>query len=712
MSLTIKTEFKRSNGEVDIRRTRLIDGTDRYTQLITYLDSTYGALYGINKSAYVLSYVDPDGDACSVNSDAELLECCRCATEQGKTAKIRVKLVDDMSLSTSSLASSMTSSLMTPLGVSRDVSHSSVASPVNAAPSVSQPGFHQPSAPEVDSDSEYVQVESAPATPAVSVAEIQVDAQPVTKSEPAVPSVTVEDVTEEDRDENALVEAIMASFTSPAEPVATVVEKPNVVPSVFTTVSSSVEVEKKEESKVDSSSSSQAVHAGIVCDGCNVSPVLGDRFKCTICVDFDLCSKCENSGKSFGRHSAQHNMIKVAAPGQPIRPRCPVMSEPTATATGPSDVHAGVRCDGCSVLPIKGIRYKCTSCPNFDLCEDCEAKNAHDPKHVLLKMRHTVTGEDVQNAILNRVSHWWRRGGPHHGGSHGGHPHPHPHHGHHGHRGMWGGRCGRGRDFAGAEDANRPRAAFISDVTLQDGATVAPLSTFQKVWSIQNVGTTAWPEGSKLIFVGGDLTSADQSGVPVEHTNDSVPVSAQPNEIVTVKIDIQAPEQEGRFRSTFRLVTPDGEKFGPRMWIDLNVQAANSAISTAEARPEASQAVASPAVEHKSAEPIPSMPVAEPVQPQDSIRAAIQTIVGALGQQGGSSPINSFLDLIQGHGRVTPRASPAVASPVAEPFRYHSELMSIREMGVDASDDTLMRLLTRYNGSVPRTLSQIFEESN
>ena len=37
--------------------------------------------------------------------------------------------------------------------------------------------------------------------------------------------------------------------------------------------------------------------------------------------------------------------------------------------------HESVRCDGCGVCPIKGMRYKCNTCVNFDFCSECnEAK--------------------------------------------------------------------------------------------------------------------------------------------------------------------------------------------------------------------------------------------------------------------------------------------------------------------------------------------------
>jgi len=34
------------------------------------------------------------------------------------------------------------------------------------------------------------------------------------------------------------------------------------------------------------------VHARIVCDACGASPIVGPRFKCTTCADYDLCGRC------------------------------------------------------------------------------------------------------------------------------------------------------------------------------------------------------------------------------------------------------------------------------------------------------------------------------------------------------------------------------------------------------------------------------------
>ncbi|KAI8876077.1 EF-hand [Backusella circina FSU 941] len=50
-------------------------------------------------------------------------------------------------------------------------------------------------------------------------------------------------------------------------------------------------------------------------------------------------------------------------------------------------IHRGITCNKCSVSPIRGIRYKCANCVDFDLCESCEGTNTHINTHVFLKIR-------------------------------------------------------------------------------------------------------------------------------------------------------------------------------------------------------------------------------------------------------------------------------------------------------------------------------------
>ena len=40
-----------------------------------------------------------------------------------------------------------------------------------------------------------------------------------------------------------------------------------------------------------------------------------------------------------------------------------------------SSIHSNIKCELCFQQPIVGIRYKCSICPNYNLCEACEEKN-------------------------------------------------------------------------------------------------------------------------------------------------------------------------------------------------------------------------------------------------------------------------------------------------------------------------------------------------
>jgi len=51
------------------------------------------------------------------------------------------------------------------------------------------------------------------------------------------------------------------------------------------------------------------------------------------------------------------------------------------------NVHRRVKCDGCGMFPIVGVRYKCTVCPDFDFCENCEEVKGEIHAHPFIKYR-------------------------------------------------------------------------------------------------------------------------------------------------------------------------------------------------------------------------------------------------------------------------------------------------------------------------------------
>ena len=70
------------------------------------------------------------------------------------------------------------------------------------------------------------------------------------------------------------------------------------------------------------------IHDGIKCDGCGQCPLIGARYKCTVCADFDLCQSCE--GRSM--HPAEHALIKSK---HAITASNPVATTPSSTSYVP-----------------------------------------------------------------------------------------------------------------------------------------------------------------------------------------------------------------------------------------------------------------------------------------------------------------------------------------------------------------------------------------
>ena len=50
-------------------------------------------------------------------------------------------------------------------------------------------------------------------------------------------------------------------------------------------------------------------------------------------------------------------------------------------------IHRGISCNGCNANPIKGVRYRCVNCMDYDLCEACEALQIHPKTHLFYKVR-------------------------------------------------------------------------------------------------------------------------------------------------------------------------------------------------------------------------------------------------------------------------------------------------------------------------------------
>jgi next-to-BRCA1 protein 1 len=122
-------------------------------------------------------------------------------------------------------------------------------------------------------------------------------------------------------------------------------------------------------------------------------------------------------------------------------------------------------------------------------------------------------------------------------------------------------------------------ATFVSDV-IEDGTVMAPNAVFEQTWFLRNDGSTAWPSGCSVKFVGGDNMCAVDPQHPAsvhelvsaaESTVCYSPVA--PGQDFGFTVLMRTPSRPGKVISYWRLTGPSGEKFGHKLWCDVRVEA-------------------------------------------------------------------------------------------------------------------------------------------
>ena len=133
---------------------------------------------------------------------------------------------------------------------------------------------------------------------------------------------------------------------------------------------------KKEEKKIDKNEI-------IICNGCQMFPIIGNKYKCETCPNFYFCENCFEKGKNMHKHNfkciEQLNYLDINF----IKKNIKVEEEKPK-------VHYRYICDGCDMDPIIGNRYTCTVCDNFDYCESCKEKFGKKHNHPFNKIDKPV----------------------------------------------------------------------------------------------------------------------------------------------------------------------------------------------------------------------------------------------------------------------------------------------------------------------------------
>lgn len=135
------------------------------------------------------------------------------------------------------------------------------------------------------------------------------------------------------------------------------------------------------------------------------------------------------------------------------------------------------------------------------------------------------------------------------------------------HRSTWKARNSRGRWFIFElfADVNvtpvkkRHDAAFVADVTLPDGDEVETNQVVLKTWRVRNTGDTTWDRSFILSNLENPLGAEISWGLP----------TTRPGATVDISVPLITPAKPGIYRSRWNLKTPDGESFGPELFVEL-----------------------------------------------------------------------------------------------------------------------------------------------
>lgn len=105
------------------------------------------------------------------------------------------------------------------------------------------------------------------------------------------------------------------------------------------------------------------VHSNSRCDECKQFPIIGKRYRCNSCNDFDYCETC------YFKNKMNHNHMFTLMSGN----------------SGNINVHKNIKCDGCGKFEFSGSRFKCQTCHNLDYCESCYKKNLNVHTHAFMQ---------------------------------------------------------------------------------------------------------------------------------------------------------------------------------------------------------------------------------------------------------------------------------------------------------------------------------------
>lgn len=142
-------------------------------------------------------------------------------------------------------------------------------------------------------------------------------------------------------------------------------------------------IELIKELKKSSENDETEIHK-CICDNCGREDFKNYRYKCLICDDYDLCSRCFENKFINKNHENGHPIVRFHEPSKLFGDTfsSSEINLKSLANKYKNEVHENIKCDSCGLDSIVGLRFKCESCKNYDFCLKCylNKKIAHSHK--------------------------------------------------------------------------------------------------------------------------------------------------------------------------------------------------------------------------------------------------------------------------------------------------------------------------------------------
>ena len=140
------------------------------------------------------------------------------------------------------------------------------------------------------------------------------------------------------------------------------------------------------------------------CNYCSKSEFFGHLFKCLECFEYNLCSQCFEKRKFNESHQSGHRFLHfvesdLSVCGTYLNGKHIYLENLKEKFS--QTIHLNVKCNNCKCKPIKGLRFKCDTCIDLNLCEMCSEKSfeKHQLTHPLLVYCQTISANLNANEV-------------------------------------------------------------------------------------------------------------------------------------------------------------------------------------------------------------------------------------------------------------------------------------------------------------------------